>query len=444
MKQVIIICYPNDWHWVLSAEFIKSHSAEIDCMEVWDLSWAGESGLKSYTKRIFGGNKLHRESKRWLKDQNIRIRSYASINRSKQRAWIEYNNSVSSYPYLDFSKHRTIFNTVVEEVGNLKVDTELHRSQVFQQLHASFVVKTILERLEHLEISRVITVNGRFTKNATVRDWAHSKNLPLVLLEFGSTKETIEEFNVSPHSVLEVTKKIFTYWNAAEKDYRVHKASKYLDSLLRNEVSEIQWREKMLTSELPPFPRDKKVCVFFASTESEEAGLGDSAKEGEFKSQVEAFSGLLKILPEKEWHIFLRRHPRDPQSIFANDPEEHLWTNFAGVNNVSVIEPESSVDSIELGLRADLVANYWSTISIELLARGKTRVITLGDAPWNQMVPTNSTRTPAAIEEFLNNGDQEINVECLYPWAFYYATFGKQFELFRFDTNLKKWAFKNF
>jgi hypothetical protein len=331
----------------------------------------------------------------------------------------------------------------VEEVGNLKVDTELHRSKVFHQLHASFVVKTILDRLGKFEISRVITVNGRFTKNAAVRDWANSKNLPLVLLEFGSTKETFEEFNLSPHSVSEVTKKMFSYWNSAEQDYRVHKASEYLDSLLRHEVSEIQWREKMLPSDLPPFPRDKKVCVFFASTESEEAGLGDPTQEGDFNSQVEAFSGLLKTLPEKEWHIFLRRHPRDPQSDFANDPEEHLWTNFAGLNNVSIIEPESSVDSIDLGMRADLVANYWSTISIELLARGKTRVITLGDAPWNQMVPTNSTRTPSAIAEFLNSEDKEINIECLYPWAFYYATFGKQFQSFRFDANLKKWTLKN-
>jgi len=100
------------------------------------------------------------------------------------------------------------------------------------------------------------------------------------------------------------------------------------------------------------------------------------------------------------------------------------------------------VDSIELGLRADLVANYWSGIAIELLLKGKDRVITLGDAPWNYFVPSNSTRSREEIKKFLSRPTPVFDNVSIYPWAYYYSTFGKPFDLFRFDRQLAKWVAK--
>jgi hypothetical protein len=263
-----------------------------------------------------------------------------------------------------------------------------------------------------------------------------------VLLEFGSSEETFEEFNVSPHSVSEVTAKMIEYWEAAPEKPRLEKARAYLRSIARNDLSKIQWRAKMIEADLPNFPQDRKICVYFASTESEEAGLGDLVKAGQFKSQVEAFQGLLESLPASEWHIFLRRHPRNPETKNSFDPEEHLWESFLEVKNVTVIEPDASVDSIELGLRADLVANYWSGIAIELLLRGKNRVITLGDAPWNYFVPSNSTRSRGEITKFMSRPTPDFDIASIYPWAYYYSTFGKPFDLFQFDRQLAKWVNK--
>ena len=442
MKQVVVICYPNDWHWVLSAEFIKARILEEANIEVWDFSWAGESGYKSLIKRAIGGNRFQRNCKKWIKKNNVELKSMKFSSRNTSLVRYQLNLLLAEYEYLNFDIHRTIYNTVVEEVGNLKVDTKIYSRQIRKQLQAKIEVLSALNKFTKNDIARFITVNGRFTKNATVRDWAMEREVPLVLLEFGSSEETFEEFNVSPHSVSEVTAKMISYWNAAPEEIRLEKAREYLSAIANNKNSKIQWRARMIEDDLPNFPQDKKICVFFASTESEEAGLGDVVEIGQFKSQVEAFECLIEMLPASEWHIFLRRHPRNPEVKLSFDPEEHLWESFSNVKNVTIIEPDSSVDSIKLGMRADLVANYWSGIAIELLIRGQHRVVTLGAAPWNSFVPLNSARSREGIAEFLNKPTPNFEIESIYPLAYYYSSFGKRFELFQFDQQLAKWVTK--
>jgi hypothetical protein len=443
MKQVVVICYPNDWHWVLSAEFINAHSADSLAIEVWDLSWAGEFGFKNRIKRVIGGSQLQRASKKWLKKQNVDFKRLNFLSHSNGSTREQLDLLISEYDYLNLDIHRTIYNTVVEEVGNLQVHTVRYKQQIKKQLQAKIEVQAALSKLGANDIVRFVTVNGRFTKNAAVRDWAKNRDIPLVLLEFGSTEETFEEFNVSPHSVSEVTSKMIEYWSAAPEQSRLERAREHLETIATNRVSKIQWRAKMIEDDVPDFPKDKKVCVFFASTESEEAGLGDLARIGQFKSQVEAFQCLIELLPEDEWQIFLRRHPRNPENKFHFDPEEHLWERFIKVKNLKVIEPDASVDSIELGLRADLVANYWSGIAVELLLRGQNRVITMGDAPWNYFVPGNVARSREEIKEFLSKPTPAFDVEAIYPWAYYYSSFGKPFDLFIFDFQLAKWITKS-
>jgi hypothetical protein len=442
MKQVVVICYPNDWHWVLSAEFINAHSVDLLPIEVWDLSWAGEFGFKNRIKRLIGGSQLQRDSKNWLKKQNVEFKRLNFLPSSNGSTREQLDLLISKYDYLNFDVHRTIYNTVVEEVGNLQVHTIKYKRQIKRQLQAKIEVEAALNQLSKKDVARFVTVNGRFTKNAAVRDWAKKIDIPLVLLEFGSTEETFEEFNVSPHSVSEVTSKMIEYWSTAPQESRIEKARARLNSISTNRVSKIQWRAKMVESDVPDFPQDKKVCVFFASTESEEAGLGDPVRAGQFKSQVDAFQSLIELLPEDDWKIYLRRHPRNPESKSHVDPEEHLWEGFIKVKNVEIIEPDASVDSIELGLRADLVANYWSGIAIELLLRGQNKVVTMGDAPWNNFLPLNSARSRGEIKEFLSKPTPAFDVEAIYPWAYYYSSFGKPFGLFQFDYQLAKWITK--
>lgn len=439
MKQIVVICYPNDWHWVLSLEYINEQLGRGAHVEVWDFSWLAEKGPKQALKKIIGGTELQRSARIWLRKNNVEIQTFRTNLKAKNLSLKEFDFIKSQHSHLDATKHRKIFNTVVEKIGNLNVELKQYRREILEELLKSNAVLEALGMMKTVEPLTMITVNGRFTKNASVREWSIKNKLPLRLLEFGSSEEKFEVFEESPHSVSEITRKMYTYWDFEPIEIRNQIAKDYLDALVNNKVSKVHWRDKMKERILPPLNTEKKVCVFFSSTESEHAGLGDQVDPNKFQNQVEAFRGIINALPSNEWQIFLRRHPRNPDTNAAQDPEEHLWAEFYETSNVTIIEPESQVDSIELGVRADLVGNYWSTIAIELIARGQHSVITLGDAPWNAMIPNHETRTIAAIEEFLTIRPKRIDIEKLYPWAHYYATFGKEFRLFMFSKSIGKW-----
>lgn len=440
MKQVVVVCYPNDWHWVLSIEYINSQLKTRNDIEVWDVSFAGETGIRNNLKKLLGGNRLQSQAKDWLRRNNIRIVSAPAWQVSKKYV-DDYNLNYAVSRFLDQNAHSLVFNSVVEKVGNLKVDTKKYRKEVLQEIKASSRVMALLQTQNNVKIGKVTTVNGRFTKNATVKSWAKENKIPITLLEFGSSENKFEEFLISPHSVSDISSKINWYWENSRPEISVPIAQMYFNSLIENKVSRIPWRKSIKSKSLPAFPTEKKIAVFFASTESEHAGLGDSIGDFQFASQVEAFRGLIKVLPSSEWHIYLRRHPKNPLIDSSEDPEVHLWKEFEHLPNITIIEPDSSIDSIELGLSSDLVTNYWSTIAIELIVRGAENVVTLGKAPWNNLIPSHTANNESELRDLLQVGFKSVNLEKLYPLGYYYAIFGTEFEVFSFRESQAKWLF---
>ena len=106
-----------------------------------------------------------------------------------------------------------------------------------------------------------------------------------------------------------------------------------------------------------------------------------------------------------------------------------------------MIEPTSRVDSIALGMKADLVVNFWSTIAIELMLKGHPSVITLGQSNWNYLVPEKYFPDVNSFREYLELKHYPVDPTRLYPWAYYSATHGVGFKFIIFDEKLKKWRF---
>ena len=301
-------------------------------------------------------------------------------------------------------------------------------------------VNGALEKIEIDNYDKVVTVNGRFTKNATVAAWVKSSSKKLLLLEFGSTQEKFDVFEISPHSMREIQNKIERFWNQYGVDKYQVLASNFMKKFVKTITEKNLWRSNMLDGHAPS-KTTKKRCVFFASTEAEYAGVGDEIEAGNFRNQVEGFRGLLSALDPKEWEIYLRRHPKHP-SVKNGDPEQHLWQEFENKHGVYILLPESDVDSIELASGADLNVNFCSTIAMELIAIGITNVITLGPAPWNNLIPTRYCPNPILLKSFLSRQLDHLSEASILPWITYINTFGESFKLFDFDPKKSSWKMR--
>jgi len=437
---LFIIAYPLDWQWVISAEYLYSRRAQSSEFEVITAGHLGERNLKAFIRWLSGGNNFQKKLTRKLRAVGFSLNrapiSFSLVQNFKvQRIGLEKDLK-------DFSSdYGPAYNSIVEKSGNLDIDSEKHAKIIIEEIIFDRAVENFLARLNPDNYRKVITVNGRFTKNARIAHWAKANKLDLELLEFGSTHEHFEVYEKSPHSMHEIEKKIKDYWSRGGANKEIV-ADEYLSKLRKDsDFSRIGWRNSMVDGKIPEMTR-KKICTFYASTEAEYAGVGDESHPGHFVSQVDAFRGLVETLSQKDWQIYLRRHPKNPNSK-ESDPEEFLWAPFKKFENVEIIEPTSDIDSLALGHSSDLIVNYCSTIAMEFVAQGLQNVVTLGPSPWNQLLPLNFLPTEESISKFVKNPFPKISSEDVHPWAYYCSEFGRKFSLTYFDRSSTTWHLIN-
>lgn len=434
-KELVVIAYPNQWHWVLSLEYINRRINQGAEIEVLDLSWCGEYGLRSAIRRQLKFRHFEDACVKWLASKSVVCRRKSTIIKNAYRHQVEKEDKITK------EDCGPAFNSIVERTGELNVNYSSNKRVIIQEFNAMASVNAALSEVDANQYDHVTTVNGRFTKNATVATWSKSNSKDTSLLEFGSSLQRFEVFSNSPHSMNEVEEKIEKLWDQFDPSERASLASRFLTKFVEaSTLAENVWRSKMLLGNAPA-QTEKKRCVFFSSTEAEYAGVGDSIAEGNFKNQVDAFRGLLNVIDFNTWEVYLRRHPKHPNTSHG-DPEQHLWQEFELHESVIVLPPDSAIDSIELAKSADLNVNYCSTIAVELIASGVNNVLTLGPAPWNRLVPSRFCPSESSIKQILDNELDEINSAQLLPWFLYTNLFGEGFKLFDYCSANSTWRLK--
>jgi hypothetical protein len=430
----IIVCYPNDWHWVLSieaAEWFKTRYCEVSIV---DFSDVGEKILRTLARRAFKreylGNSL-KKSKRFT-TQRINPNIYYEQKKREREA-------LRNLPNESTTNFRGIFPTLVESTGRISINTDEHKKLIRREL--SKYVRTAIrcERLLELKFDRVVTVNGRFTKNFAVVDVFRSFGTTVNLVEFGSTKEKFQIYRQSPHSIKERMLLMQELHQGSDMIAVKRIGADYITNLRSFDPwAAYSWTSGMLKGSIPKEWEEKRICTFFSSTQREFIGVQDEIQGDKFKNQVEAFRFLVKFLNPEEWNLVLRRHPRKAGQ--NNDEEEDMWREFVEIPNVFEVQPESKIDSYELAECSEVVAHFNSSIGPELIFQGHKKVITLGPTMWEYLSPVSHLSEPSKLKVYLENpGDISHNID-ITPWGFYLKRFGEDFSYFKWSDSEGIWT----
>jgi len=431
-KNLFIMCDYYGWTWGMGIEFINHELKNGRSYEVLDLSFVGEFNLKIVLKIFFGGYKMRRDALKYLKFKGIKV-----INQNYRRVILK-NKFIKHYP-LEISP---TINSIVEKSGTIDLES-IQKSKkglkiIRKEIKKSNSIYALLSSINLANYSKIIAVNGRFTKSATVVRYCKDKSINYGLLEGGGKISSFQLFEISPRSTKEVQNKIDDLWSSVSEPNRSQIARDYINNLILNRQSaRLNYRSNMVIDKIPDLS-SKKHCMFYASSEWEYFGLYEDMPVGYFRNQTEAFSTLLKCLDQDIWDVYLRRHPSSYKSS-GHDGENIIWEEFVGKPNVHIIAPDSDIDSLALGYKADLIASFASTINVEFLAREYHNVITLGPASWNHLLPERYLPTEEKIREFVNSRPDEISLEKLLPWAYYQCESGTQFELVTTDDKSGIW-----
>ncbi len=170
--------------------------------------------------------------------------------------------------------------------------------------------------------------------------------------------------------------------------------------------------------------------------------MGDDVIPGHFQTQFEAFEALHSELSSNgEWEFFIRRHPN--QCISQKDADSYYWDKYKNYKHTHIIAPNSTVDSYALGMKADLVAHYNSSIGIQLIYGGHKSVVTMGNSMWTGLVPDTLGRNLLELRKFLANPLKSWKAESVLPWAYFRSSFGTKFRYFDFVSKSTTWKIKD-
>lgn len=275
---------------------------------------------------------------------------------------------------------------------------------------------------------QVVVGNGRLVNSAGAVLAARKLGVSTLIIERGARPGMLDTYTFSAHSKIERQGQMKNLWDSFDLSSRIQSAEEYLEiRRVMDPISGIHWQRNMNPGSSPRFSKPNTFC-FFTTTELEFAVFGDPIDPGTFETQVEAVIAVAESLSPDDWEIIVRRHPYSGKTPGV-DPEAEIWKKLAGFNHVSIISPDSDVDSYALGNAATIAAHFDSSIGPELIYLNCTPVITMGPTFWEKENSPYVIRSKSQISSESLKSLPLRPISDVYPWALYMAKFGEPFRV---------------
>ena len=204
-----------------------------------------------------------------------------------------------------------------------------------------------------------------------------------------------------------------------------------MDSRKRVENSWYSFTTSQVYDKLPDnFDKSKKNIVFFNSTIEEYAAVrGWENPIPIYGNEINAFRTIFNSLKNNdEIHVYLRVHPN--LIGFNNTQTKDINSLKGKYKNLTILEPESSIDSYALLDKCDIIMTFFSTIGIEAAYYGKP-VILLGQTYYQNLKSTYNPTSHNEVIELIKSKLIPKDKLGAIKYGYWALTRGIEFEKFR-------------
>lgn len=181
-------------------------------------------------------------------------------------------------------------------------------------------------------------------------------------------------------------------------------------------------------SHLPELPPEKRIVSYFSSSDDEFAAIGDEYEWKGWRDQIHSVESLIEILSRlPNSQLVVRIHPH----LTRKHPDDLArWLQVGrGDDSVTVIGPESPVDSYALLEASDIVVTGGSTIGLEAVYWRKPSIL-LGPSDYDELNAVHIARSRDALKALLEREDLEVDPIKTLAYGHYRATYGQKFSYF--------------
>lgn len=295
-----------------------------------------------------------------------------------------------------------VASTLIHKLKNENFDT-IHHTKIINDHINTYInlYNAALRILTKIKPDKVYIFNGRFTTSHPIIMACLKKNIDFFTYERSGT---LNKYRVTykslPHTIHTIANECECLYQKYDKSEAEFFAKEYYTSLRnKKNLNGFCFTANQKNNKLPDnFDRDKKNIVFFNSSIFECASLPDEC--GYYQIICNSDSELVTKLSEtlssnKEIHIYCRIHPN-----IANTNSSQLvdLLKLNHLQNVTIIPPESDIDTYALMENASIVLTSHSTTGAEAAYWGKP-VILVSNSPYRSL---GGFYTPQSYQELIN------------------------------------------
>lgn len=411
----------------------------ISCLE-YAIS-ASESGTNVYFMDL---SRLSLGLKEFLWWFCVSVTHKNTLSTTIKRIANEFNLNLIRLPRKGFARFQMEINTDYQKEIELTFEKSLKSKFNTIIGHPDFLVDSLSRRIisrerkrffrayfgtrsliQGLGVDRVVTWNGRFVKDAAVALACKHQAIEVNLLEVVSgLRDEFEVYEVSPHSLSNREKLQEVAWQNRSEDSselaRLELKRKFEGRAPEGGDFTKLFRRKFNTSDFT----DKPLVAFFPGTSFENAALGYIDSTDSFGGdEAEAFKELTKVAHTLGYATLVRVHPRGNNPSLVAKYEDSKWQKICDELGSFILLSESEIDSYSLLLESHVNVVYQSSIAIESMVLGCPTLI-LGKTDYSYLVPEICAFSQDVLTAKLSIGAQRVEVERLFPWAYWYAKGG--------------------
>jgi len=285
--------------------------------------------------------------------------------------------------------------------------------------------------IQHDRPDVVYVFNGRFAYERAVLRACQAHGVPCLLYEWGSSPDRFFLRPFSTHDRTRVQEEMRALWHAvADRRQASEQASQWF--VERRERRPRDWPSfttMQTRSRLPENLNPGRLIAYFSSSDDEYVAIGDEYRWRGWTNQLEAVSDLIRVVEALgNAHLVIRIHPH----LMSKHPRERTrWMALDGTSPaLTVIGPESDVDTYALMETANVVVTGGSTAGIEAVYWGRPSVL-LGPSDYDELGAVHRPTDATSLAEMLRNPELRIDRDAALMYGYFRATFGEPYTVYQ-------------
>ena len=323
-------------------------------------------------------------------------------------------------------------SSIISQTRDSRFRPADHREYVARVLRGTLTASAfVTDELERQRPDLVYVFNGRLAYDRAALRACQARGVPFLIYEIASSLDRFWLRPFTTHDRIHLQDEMLATWQREREkaDAADVAAQWFLERREGRPRDEPSYTGLQKASHLPDELPGGRIVAYFSSSDDEFIAVSDDYRWETWTDQLDAVRALVRVVERlDDTHLVVRVHPH----LIAKHPvERERWMDLAGSSpRLTVIAPESEVDTYALVEVADVVVTGGSTVGVESVFWDRPSVL-LCPSHYDRLGVAHRARDDEELELLLRDRALAVNRDAALAYGYYRGTFGEPYAMYR-------------